>query len=58
VTWRKSSYSNGAGGNCVEVAAGLADRMAVRDSKDRGGAVLAFGRTDWTVDDRDQVEHT
>jgi hypothetical protein len=48
VNWRKSSYSNSAGGNCVEVA-GLADRMAVRDSKDRGGPVLAFDRTDWTA---------
>jgi hypothetical protein len=45
MTWRKSSYSNGSGA-CVEVA-GLADRMAVRDSKDRGGAALAFGRTEW-----------
>lgn len=48
MNWRKSSYSNGAGGNCVEVA-GLADRMAVRDSKDRSGPVLAFGRSDWTA---------
>ncbi|GAB3399592.1 DUF397 domain-containing protein [Flindersiella endophytica] len=48
MNWRKSSYSNSAGGNCVEVA-GSADRMAVRDSKDRGGPVLAFDRTDWTA---------
>ena len=31
-TWRKSSYSNGTGGNCVEVA-DLPSGRAVRDSK-------------------------
>lgn len=49
VTWRTSSYSSNAGGNCVE--AGLvvdgSGRVAVRDSKDRAGAVLVFSRTDW-----------
>lgn len=45
-TWRKSSYSGGASGNCVEVAA--ADRtVAIRDSKDPKGPVLAFGPNDW-----------
>jgi hypothetical protein len=44
--WRKSSYSGGASGNCVEVAA--ADRtVAVRDSQDPKGPVLAFGPSDW-----------
>jgi Domain of unknown function (DUF397) len=44
--WRKSSYSGGASGNCVEVAA--ADRtVAIRDSKDPKGPVLAFGPDDW-----------
>jgi hypothetical protein len=44
--WRKSSYSGGASGNCVEVATG--DRaVAVRDSKDPKGPVLAFGPNDW-----------
>ena len=44
--WRKSSYSGGASGNCVEVAA--TDRtIAVRDSKDSKGPVLAFGSKDW-----------
>jgi hypothetical protein len=39
--WRTSSYSGGGGseGNCVEVAIMLDDGVAVRDSKDRGGAV-------------------
>jgi hypothetical protein len=38
--WRKSSFSNGQGGACVEVASGL-DR--VRDSKNPGGPVLRVG---------------
>lgn len=43
--WRTSTRSVG-NGNCVEVAA--ADgRVAVRDSKDRGGPVLAFPRPAW-----------
>ena len=44
--WRKWSYSGGASGNCVEVVA--ADRtVAVRDSKDPKGPVLAVGSKDW-----------
>ncbi|MFG2104754.1 DUF397 domain-containing protein [Micromonospora sp. S4605] len=43
--WRTSTRSVG-NGNCVEVAA-ADDRVAVRDSKDRGGPVLAFGRPAW-----------
>jgi hypothetical protein len=38
--WRKSTYSGGQGGNCVEVASapGL---VAIRDTKDKGhGPVL------------------
>ncbi|WP_436738154.1 DUF397 domain-containing protein [Streptomyces sp. BBFR102] len=41
--WFTSSYSNN-GGTCVEVATNLAASQGVvpvRDSKDRGGAVLA-----------------
>jgi len=41
--WRKSSYSGANGGNCVEVAATVRT-VAVRDSKDPGSPVLAFGR--------------
>jgi Domain of unknown function (DUF397) len=45
-TWRKSSYSGGASGNCVEVAA--ADRtVAIRDSKDPNGSMLAFSPHEW-----------
>ncbi len=46
VTWRKSSYSGNNGGDCVEV--GTAARMiAVRDSKDPHGPVLAFSPQTW-----------
>lgn len=48
VTWRKSSRSNGGGGACVEVA-GLRDRVAMRDSKDPAGPVLACTRAEWRV---------
>jgi hypothetical protein len=44
-TWRKSSYSGNNGGNCVEVAA--ARKIAIRDSKDPNGPVLAFAPKDW-----------
>ncbi|GGX12055.1 DUF397 domain-containing protein [Streptomyces chartreusis] len=32
-SWYKSSYSNGEGGNCVEVADGVPGVIPVRDSK-------------------------
>ena len=45
--WRKSSRSNGNGGNnCVEVA--IADAaVAVRDSKNPDGPALQFTSTAW-----------
>ena len=45
--WRKSSYSGGNGGDCVEIAVLTDDSRAVRDSKDPGGPVLAFGPDEW-----------
>jgi Domain of unknown function (DUF397) len=45
--WRKSSYSTSNGGACVEVARSLPSVVAVRDSKDPGGPVLAFGTDAW-----------
>ena len=47
MTWRKSSYSGNSGGNCVEVGA-AAPLMAVRDSKDPDGPLLAFPAGTWT----------
>ncbi|GGT14272.1 DUF397 domain-containing protein [Streptomyces chromofuscus] len=45
--WFKSSYSNGAGGECVECA--LTDAGAlVRDSKRVGGSVVTVGRETWS----------
>ncbi|MGR6972819.1 DUF397 domain-containing protein [Streptomyces cynarae] len=35
--WRKSSYSNAEGGECVEVADGLLGVVPVRDSKNPAG---------------------
>jgi hypothetical protein len=45
--WRKSSYSNQEGGNCVEVADGLPDTVPVRDSKTPHGPALNFTNTSW-----------
>jgi Domain of unknown function (DUF397) len=38
--WRKSSYSSGNGGNCVQVATNLAGVVAVEDSKNPGPALI------------------
>ncbi|MFC6018737.1 DUF397 domain-containing protein [Plantactinospora solaniradicis] len=45
--WRKSSRSGDSGGECVEVADNLADRVLVRDTKDREGGTLTFGPESW-----------
>jgi len=44
--WRKSSYSNGDGGDCLELASDDAIVM-VRDTTDRDGGTLAFGADAW-----------
>jgi hypothetical protein len=44
--WRKSSFSQGSGSNCVEVA--LSQRKAaVRDSKNAAGPVLTVPAAAW-----------
>jgi hypothetical protein len=45
-TWRKSSFSNGTGGECVEVA-DLHGGRAIRDSKHPEGPILVFAREGW-----------
>lgn len=45
--WRKSSHSNGDGGDCVEVADGVTGFVPVRDSKVPGGPVLAVSAAAW-----------
>ncbi|GAA4128144.1 DUF397 domain-containing protein [Actinomadura keratinilytica] len=47
-TWRKSSRSNGAGGNCVEVA-NLAAGIGVRDSKAPDSGHLIFSPQAWAA---------
>ncbi|MFC4016823.1 DUF397 domain-containing protein [Micromonospora sp. GCM10011542] len=53
--WRTSTRSSG-NGNCVEVAA-AAGQVAVRDSKDRSGPVLAFPPSAWRSFVRDVPTH-
>ncbi|MEK9522037.1 DUF397 domain-containing protein [Streptomyces venezuelae] len=48
VVWRKSSYSNPDGGQCVEVADGFATAVPVRDSKAPCGPVLVFPAGGWS----------
>jgi len=45
--WRKSTRSNGASGNCVEVADNLPEVIGVRDSKDPTGPALVFTPHAW-----------
>jgi hypothetical protein len=44
-TWCKSSASGG-DGSCVEVAQS-GSSVLVRDSRDRSGVILKFGRVQW-----------
>ena len=46
--WRKSSYSNQDGGNCVEVADNLPGAVPVRDSKDPQRPALVFEPGAWS----------
>lgn len=48
VTWNKSSYSNGTGGACVEVA-DFGGGRTVRDSKNPTGPALMFTADAWAV---------
>ncbi|MFF4962211.1 DUF397 domain-containing protein [Streptomyces sp. NPDC001222] len=48
-TWRKSSYSNSDGGNCVEVAQNLPSVVPVRDSKAPARGTLVFEAAAWAA---------
>lgn len=41
--FRKSSYSGGGSGTCVEVAANVPGVRAIRDSKNPAGGLLVMG---------------
>lgn len=47
--WRKSSYSNQEGGNCVEVADHYPGLIPVRDSKNPHGPALLIPGEAWTA---------
>ncbi|MFF9772720.1 DUF397 domain-containing protein [Streptomyces sp. NPDC013978] len=48
--WRRSSYSNQAGGDCVEVADGFREAVVpVRDSKVPYGPALCFHAASWAA---------
>ncbi|WP_330316912.1 DUF397 domain-containing protein [Streptomyces platensis] len=49
VTWRKSSYSNMDGGDCVEVADGVRGVVPVRDSKDPAGPAIIVPAGSWAA---------
>ncbi|MFH8775669.1 DUF397 domain-containing protein [Streptomyces sp. NPDC017958] len=48
LTWRKSSYSNSDGGECIEVANAL-PVVPVRDSKDPARGTLLFDAGAWSA---------
>ncbi|MGW5122515.1 DUF397 domain-containing protein [Streptomyces sp. NPDC004069] len=50
LVWRKSTYSSGEGGECVEVAV-AGGSVHVRDSKQavEGGPVLRVGSVAWSA---------
>lgn len=47
LVFRKSSFSNGQGGNCVEVAVTEDGGRAVRHSKHPEDAVIFYSRGEW-----------
>lgn len=46
--WRKSSYSNGEGAECIEVADGFPGAVPVRDSKNPHGPACVFPEAGWS----------
>jgi hypothetical protein len=48
-SWRKSSYSNAAGAECVEVADGIPHAVPLRDSKNPTGPALLLSTSAWAA---------
>jgi hypothetical protein len=46
-TWRKSSFSGGNGGGCVETGVADAGRVLVRDTTNRDGGTLSIPAEAW-----------
>ncbi|MFJ4010730.1 DUF397 domain-containing protein [Streptomyces sp. NPDC090026] len=49
LVWRKSSHSNGDGGERLEVADGVSGAVPVRDSTRPEGPIVVVGAGAWTV---------
>lgn len=47
--WRKSSYSGGDNGSCLEVVDGFAGGVPVRDSKNPSGPALILSERAWSA---------
>jgi hypothetical protein len=47
--WFKSSYSDGGGGNCVEIATCPHHTIHIRDSKNPDGPTLTVTAASWTA---------
>ncbi|WP_151484028.1 DUF397 domain-containing protein [Streptomyces albicerus] len=49
-SWRKSTYSGGSSGSCLEVNdTALPTRIPVRDSKNPAGPAITFSAPAWTA---------
>ncbi|MYR31424.1 DUF397 domain-containing protein [Nocardiopsis alba] len=46
--WKKSTYSDGGGGNCVEARA-IDLGAAIRDTQNRGLAELSLPNAEWSA---------
>ncbi|MBZ4016494.1 DUF397 domain-containing protein [Streptomyces purpurogeneiscleroticus] len=49
ISWRKSSYSGGSGGDCVEMGHGAPGSVPVRDSKNPWGPALVLAPAAWSA---------
>lgn len=49
LAWRKASFSDQQGSDCLEVAELPAGRLAVRDSKHPDGPILTFTTSVWSA---------